>query len=152
MASLIDKARTRLDYAENELGSGDKTAALGHLLKAGDFVGRVAAEIAPAPAVEDDAGTEDGLFRVFDDEEAVYLQGGSAFGNPNGVSFSIGDAKRWWQGVFDGGLNIGKVRPTLTPGSYVLSAEGLETAQELGRSSTTFAEADYNPLDLEVTE
>lgn len=90
----------------------------------------------------------DDLFS-YEDKETPYLFGGSP-GNPDGASFTLGDARRWWEIVFAEGLNISRVRPTLTPGSKVLNSEGIAEARRLGRKSTDFAPEDFNPLALEV--
>lgn len=88
-------------------------------------------------------------FFSYKDEQAPYLYGGSP-GNPNGVSFTLSDARKWWEIVFTNGLNISKVEPVLTPGSKVLSGEGITEARRLGKpSNTNFAPSDFNPLELE---
>jgi len=88
-------------------------------------------------------------FHDLDDESVVYLAGGSP-GNPNGVSFTYGTAKEWWTYVFASGLNISRIRPTLMPGSSVLSSEGVAAARALGIASVNYAPEDFNPLGLEV--
>lgn len=88
-------------------------------------------------------------FFVASDSDEPYIIGGSP-SNPKGVTWTPSSAIAWWKGVFADGLNVGKVRSTLTPGSHVLTPEGLEAARDLGRNSTIFAPEDYNPLGLEV--
>jgi len=133
---------TRAGYLDNELAADD---AAGASLQAAKIVQYASRFLAPA----DDSDT-DGLFKVFDDESVVYITGGSAFGNPNGITVTVGDARRIWEDIFANGLNISKVRSTLTPGSFVLSEAGYAAAVALGKSSTNFAPEDYNPLGLEV--
>lgn len=84
----------------------------------------------------------------YKDQQTPYLYGGSP-GNPNGVSFTLNDARRWWEIVFAEGINISNVEPVLTPGSKVLSGEGITEARRLGRESKNFAPSDWNPLGLE---
>ena len=91
----------------------------------------------------------DDLFESFADPDVTYLFGGSP-GNPDGVSYTYGQAHQWWERVFAENLNIARVRPTLTPGSEVLSAAGYRAAVDLGKASTNYAPADWNPLNLEV--
>lgn len=101
-------------------------------------------------ALESDVPEQDSEFLVdFPDDGIVYLYGGSP-ANPNGVSFTLGQAKAWWTRVFADGLNISLVRPTLLPGSLVLSSEGLAKARALGVKSTDYAPEDFNPLGLEI--
>lgn len=79
-----------------------------------------------------------------------YLHGGTATGNPNGVSFTMARAVAWWKFVIARGLNVSHVRPTLLPGSKVLSEDGLAIAKALATSGANFAPEDFNPLGLEV--
>ena len=88
-------------------------------------------------------------FKDASEDDSAYLLGGSP-NNPNGVSFSPSAARRWWEIVFRDRMNISRVRPTLTPGSFVLSPEGVAEASALGVSSTDYAPEDFNPLGLPV--
>ena len=88
-------------------------------------------------------------FFVDGEGSAIIANGGSP-NNPNGVTFTFADAVAWWRHVFEDGLNISKVRPSLTPGSKVLSADGQAAAEKLGKESDLFAPEDYNPLGLPV--
>ena len=99
--------------------------------------------------IERTSAPTDGLFEPAADPDVIYLFGGSP-GNPDGVSYSYGQAHQWWERVFAENLNIARVRPTLTPGSEVLSAAGYRAAVDLGKASTNYAPADWNPLNLEV--
>lgn len=155
MTDLITAARTQLKYASNEV-AGRFPKIQGHLDKADAFLARAAA----APVTKMAAATKDpnvttivvdpGYFVDVTNPDEVYLTGGTPAGNPNGVSFTLGQAIAWWKEVFSKGLNIGHVRSTLTPGSHVLTPEGLAAAQELARTSTNYAAEDFNPLGLEV--
>ena len=141
---LVKAIETRARYLRNELDAGD---ASGIVTQAAKIV-ELGARLVGAPPDAAPEG-EDGLFIPFEDGSVVYLVGGSP-SNPDSVSWSLGDARRWWGHVFADGLNIGKVRSGLTPGSFVLSREGYAKAVALGVTSTTFAPADYNPLGLEI--
>lgn len=91
-----------------------------------------------------------GLFLGDADDQTVTIQGGSP-GNPNGVTFTVSDAIRWWWTVFSGRVNYSRVRPTLLPGSKVLTDAGRAAAVALTNDPTaTVAEADYNPLGLPI--
>lgn len=138
---IVAAIQTRTKYLANELAAGDTAGAA---IQAGQIV-----KYASRFLAADDADT-DGLFKVFDDENAVYMQGGAAFGNPDGVTLTLGQARAIWEDIFANGFNISKVRSTLLPGSFVLSAEGYAKAVELGKTSTNFAPSDYNPLGLPV--
>jgi hypothetical protein len=96
----------------------------------------------PAPVVSDP-----GYFVRSDD--SVAMVGGSP-GNPNGVTMTVAQAIEWWSVVFAKGLNVSHVRPTLMPGTKVLTPEGLAAARKLGVESTDFAPEDFNPLSLPV--
>jgi hypothetical protein len=96
----------------------------------------------PAPVV-----SEPGYFVRSDD--SVAMVGGSP-NNPNGVSMTVAQAIAWWSVVFEKGLNVSHVRPTLMPGTKVLTPEGLAAARKLGVESTDFAPEDFNPLALPV--
>lgn len=120
-----------------------------------DYGTRLAALLAPKPVdIEPVSGTAapvvvDAGFFIDKPSDEPYVIGGSP-ANPSGVTFSELDAIRWWTEVFTAGLNIGRVRSTLTPGSHVLTSAGYEAAVELGKASTDYAPAEFNPLDLEV--
>lgn len=146
MGNLISAARKQIKYARNEARSGDAAKADAHLDKAEEFLGRAADAVAVFIAEPEG---EDGLFNASANDATAYLTGGSP-GNPDGVTFTTGDARRWWEVVFADGLNISRVRPTLLPGSFVLSQEGYAKAVALGVESTVYAPADWNPLGLEV--
>lgn len=126
----------------------DNDASLKWSLRLADAATTVAVMIDPAIDDEDVATDATGYF-LEGSGDTVLIVGGSP-DNPNGVSFTFDQAKAWWALVFADGLNIGKVRSTLTPGSKVLSPEGVKAAKELGVSSTNFAPEDFNPLGLEV--
>jgi hypothetical protein len=100
-------------------------------------------------AATEPAAVDPALFLDFEDDTVTYLFGGSP-GNPDGVSFTYGQAKAWWADVIANGLNISNVRPALLPGSAVLSPEGLTLARDLALASDVFAPEDFNPLNLEI--
>lgn len=141
---IVKAIETRTRYLRNEADSGDEAGVVAQAAK----IIELGARLVGAPPDAEPEG-EDGLFNVSGDETTVYLVGGSP-GNPDGVTFTVGDARRWWEHVFADGLNISRVRPTLLPGSFVLSKEGYAKAVALGVESTVYAPADYNPLGLPV--
>lgn len=145
MADLISAARKQIEYAVKTLAKPKEAAS--HLDKADAFLERASVAVAALSDLEPEA--DDPRFIVIDKPDEVYLVGGTEAGNPNGVTFTLGDARKWWETVFDQGLNIGQVRPSLTPGAHVLSAQGYADAKALGQSSI-YAPEDYNPLNLTV--
>lgn len=149
--TLVELAEAVRKYALRGTFSDHDKAALQRNLDL--FVGRAGAvttgikalSLAAEPALAD-VPTD-----YFADGEGneVYIVGGSP-SNPNGVTFTFGDAIRWWRDVFGHGYNISKVRASLTPGSHVLTPDGIAAAEDLGKTSTDYAPEDYNPLDLPV--
>jgi hypothetical protein len=113
------------------------------------WAARALSEALPPVADDDPEPVLDGDLFFAGEGSTLMIIGGSP-NNPNGVSFTWDQAKAWWAFVFAGGLNIGRVRSTLTPGSKVLSPDGLRAARALGVTSTEFAPEDFNPLGLEV--
>ena len=89
-----------------------------------------------------------GYFTASDDD-TPYLIGGSP-SNPNGVTFTPSSAVAWWTEVFAHGVNYSNVRPTLLPGSLVLTAEGKAAASLLAKTSLNIAPESYNPLNLTI--
>lgn len=143
--SLSEHQRASL---ETDLGTLDKD--LGELAESLDASSVKGDTTDPVPApVSAPVSDTSGFFIDVSDPDEPYIVGGSP-SNPNGVSFNAAAAIEWWQDVFANGYNIGKVRATLTPGSHVLTAEGLTAARELGKTSTLFAPEDYNPDNLPV--
>ena len=139
---LIRAIAKRAEYLANEDAAGDEAGVQTQAVAIIGFAARLV-------DVPDEAVSEDGLFTVAADDATVYLVGARP-GNPDGVTFTLGDARRWWEVVFADGLNISHVRPTLLPGVQVLSETGWRAAVELARTSTTYAPREYNPLGLEV--
>ncbi|MDP2622277.1 MAG: hypothetical protein Q8Q29_00565 [Actinomycetota bacterium] len=131
-------------FAPNELAAGDDDGAAVQATKIIGFAGRILGAVLP----EED--NTEGLFSGSATNDEVLIVGGTAAGNPNGVTFTVASAVAWWKEVFAAGLNVTKVRPTLLPGSKVLTEAGLAKARALATSSTDFAPEDYNPLGLEV--
>lgn len=79
-----------------------------------------------------------------------YIIGGSP-GNPNGVSFSSTQAIAWFTFVIANRLGYHHVRPTLLPGSHVLTPEGLAYVKAFeALPDLEEAPEDFNPLGLEV--
>ena len=131
----------------------DDAAALKWSIRLADAATSVAVLIDPTTAEEEvviGAASSDltGLFAEGSGDTLIIV-GGSP-DNPNGVSFTFDQAKAWWALAFADGLNIGRVRSSLTPGSKALSPEGVKAAKALGVTSTNYAPEDYNPLGLEV--
>ena len=117
-----------------------------------EYAGRVFTALVPAGDLDEGDDNAEGLFAASVNDETVLVIGGSP-DNPNGVTFTAGAAVKWWQAVFADGLNISRVRPTLLPGSKVLTEAGLARARLFGEASNTkFAPESYNPLNLEVIE
>jgi len=145
MATLAQKLHNLIASLNTAVAKGDAKAVAkwaGKIALAADPV--VPKFVVNAPAIE----VPDSYF-VSGASDAVLIVGGSP-DNPDGVTFTFGQAVDWWRIVFAQELNIGSVRASLTPGSKVLSAEGLAAARALGVESTDYAPADFNPLGLPV--
>lgn len=131
--------------------------SLSHAAQEGDlpavakWAGKAIALVMPAVTIipkEPVSGDAD-LFVQIPANDAPYMIGGSP-NNPNGVTMTLGQAKEFWEEVFAKGLNLSHVRPSLLPGSAVLTAAGKAAAIELSTESTDFAPESYNPLSLPV--
>jgi hypothetical protein len=88
---------------------------------------------------------------TFDVPSSYFTDGGNEpylAPDPGSLPFTASLAIEWWKDVMGHGLNIGKVRSVFTPGSHVLTDEGLAAARLLGSTSLNFAPEDYNPLGL----
>ncbi len=81
-----------------------------------------------------------------------YLVGGTANGNPNGISFTPTQARRWWDYWFLHPVDLGAVAPDHQPDTLVLSEAELLRARALMAGGNTLpkAPANYNPLGLPV--
>jgi hypothetical protein len=79
-----------------------------------------------------------------------YLLGGAAHGNPDAVTYTPSEARRWWDIWFAHPLDLSDVPPGLKPDSLVLSPAELAKARELSAGTLPMAPADYNPLGLPV--
>lgn len=84
--------------------------------------------------------------------DVPYRLGGSAFGNPNSVTFTPAQARLWWDHWFSSPVDLAGVDPGFLPGNLVLSPEELKKASLLmGRGNALpKAPRDYNPLGLPV--
>jgi len=159
LATLIENVvsiKKHIDvYAAVPRLNPKQTAALRtNLGLLGQDLAALAAYVAPSPSRaaatdEPEADVPAEWFIDVEDGSAISIVGGSP-NNPNGATFTLGDAVRWWTYVFGLGLNISHVRPTLLPGSRVLSPEGYADAVALAAGSANFAPEDFNPLGLEV--
>lgn len=91
-----------------------------------------------------------GLF-IGEISDAIYMRGGSP-DNPNGITFSFADAVRWWKHVFANPVDLSAVRPTLQPGSIVLTPAGNAAARSFSAAGNGNPKApeDYNPLALPI--
>ena len=146
LSQLVDGIRK---YEARLTGSDhDKTAFARNIALLSGRVVAVETTLRAAAAALDAPDFSD-YFKGASEDDSAYLIGGSP-DNPNGVSFSPSAAQRWWEVVFRDRLNISRVRPTLLPGSLVLSPEGVAEASALGVSSTDYAPEDFNPLGLPV--
>ena len=134
----IAAAVTRLQYAQRSITSGQPDRAPSFAAEAQDYIGRFLQGTPQAAALAN--------------QNQVYLHGGAANGNPNGVSFTVEQAREWWNQWFANPVFLGDVRPTLLPGSLVLTADELKQAQALQAAGNTLpvAPEDYNPLNLPV--
>ncbi len=84
-------------------------------------------------------------------EDTTVLAVGGSPDNPNGVTFTQGDAKRWYEYVVANNVGYHNVRPSLLPESRCLSASGLASIRAFEASSTLVeAPEDFNPLGLTV--
>ncbi len=80
-----------------------------------------------------------------------YIVGGTAAGNPNGITWTNADAIGWFEHVWANNVGYHAVRPTLLPGSHVLSPSGLAYARAFEQQAgLTEAPEDFNPLGLTV--
>ena len=134
-------------YLGNVIAAGDTAGILKWSTRLADYATRLAAIVSPpltkaeAFALGEPAPVDPDYFRAArEDDTTVFTS--------SGLAFTYADARKWWEIVFGQGLNIGKVAPDNTPGSDVLSPAGYAAAVALGKSSTTFAPADFNPLGL----
>ncbi len=154
LASLIERVRLIALSLANSAKKGDVRGVAKWAHQLADAAAALATAADPtapkfvvnpaAPTVE----VPDSYFAAARPDDVLMI-GGSP-GNPDGVTLTFAQAIDWWRVVFAHGLNIGKVRPSLTPGSKVLTPEGLAAARALGVTSIDFAPADFNPLGLDV--
>jgi hypothetical protein len=82
--------------------------------------------------------------------DVPYRLGGSAFENPNGITFTPNLARKWWDAWFANPVDRSSVPTGLQPGGLVLSAGELKRVAELQSGSLPPAPADYNPLGLPI--
>ena len=82
--------------------------------------------------------------------DVPYRLGGSAFENPNGITFTPNLARKWWDAWFADPVDRTLVPTGLQPGGLVLSADELKRVAELQSGSLPPAPADYNPLGLPI--
>ena len=149
--TLVQLADAIGEYAKRGRFSDHDAAALARNLSL--FRGRVvAAEDLARKLLEPVlAPVDPAWFKSQDPSDAYYIIGGSP-GNPNGVSFSPTSARAWWDYVFAHRLDVSGVRPTLLPGSFVLTKDGVEVAEALSITGNLNEKAaeDFNPLGLPV--
>jgi hypothetical protein len=79
-----------------------------------------------------------------------YRLGGSAFENPNGITFTPNLARKWWDAWFAKPVDRSSIPTGLQPGGLVLSAGELKRVAELQAGSLPPAPPDYNPLGLPI--
>lgn len=100
----------------------------------------------PAPA---NPAPDPSWFVPIPEGDPIYLEGGTAAGNPNGVSWTVGQAIAWFTYVYENAVDYHEVRPTLLPGSHCLTPAGIDFFQHQYHG-TVVAPEDFNPLGLPV--
>lgn len=113
---------------------------------------RAAAEVDEPAAPADDGGPVGPLGALFvAPSDEPYLIGGTPAGNPNGATFSVADAIRWYTYVWSHNVGYHHVRPTLLPGSRALTQAGATFARAFQEQpGLDEAPEDFNPLGLPV--
>lgn len=98
----------------------------------------------PLPVVTDD-------WFVVSTSDDPYILGGAKNGNPNGPDWRPSEAKSWFRYVVANKVGYHHVRPTLLPGSHVLTATGIAQMRAFEtRTDLIEAPEAFNPLNLTV--